>query len=61
MKLMIIKICPECHKRKFIKDDIHDEIYCKNCGLVIQAPYTYGVYYPGFPTIEIERIDDGDT
>lgn len=43
-----IKCCPECHSTKFKKDEIHAELYCRCCGLVISAPYQEGVIYPDF-------------
>ena len=33
--------CPECKGTHFIYDSIHCETICMNCGLVIQAEYSY--------------------
>lgn len=48
-KIIYFKICPECYSRHIKSDDIHKEIYCGKCGLVIQAPYQYGIVFPDFP------------
>ncbi len=55
-KLVFIKKCPECHSRNIFSDDIHQEIYCGKCGLVIRAPYQHGIIFPDFPIIEIKEI-----
>lgn len=31
-------ICPNCKSDNFIKDYPHEEIYCKDCGLVLSEP-----------------------
>ena len=39
--------CPECHNTVLINDLLHDELYCKHCGLVLVAPPCYGLIFPG--------------
>lgn len=34
--------CPECNG-EIIHDLVHDEKFCKRCGLVVSAPYIYEV------------------
>lgn len=45
---VITRICPECHKDHIKHDIIHQEQYCHNCGLLLQAPYTHGITTPGY-------------
>ena len=28
--------CPECKSNNILKDTVHDETFCNNCGLIIQ-------------------------
>lgn len=44
----IQKICPECHHNDIRTDLIHQEQYCHNCGLILQAPYTCGIETPEY-------------
>lgn len=55
--------CPECdNKGDFTRDD-HEEVYCLNCGLVIESPYPFcaGMKFKTLEDIlldkEIERIN----
>ncbi|PAV07651.1 TFIIB-type zinc ribbon-containing protein [Methanosphaera cuniculi] len=54
-KNKIIKMCPECHSTKFQKDIRHQETYCTKCGLVILAPLTSGIIYPGYMYVDITK------
>lgn len=44
----INRICSECHKSQIKQDYIHEEQYCQNCGLVLQAPKVQGIITPGY-------------
>lgn len=48
-------MCPECHSTKFQKDIRHQETYCTKCGLVILAPLTSGIIYPGYMYVDITK------
>lgn len=40
-------ICPECHEDLCVMEDhIHDEVYCKWCGVVLRGPPVCGIFYP---------------
>lgn len=34
-------VCPECENKGEYEKDHNEEVYCKNCGLVIESPYPY--------------------
>lgn len=34
-------VCPECENKGEYEKDDNEEVYCKNCGLVIESPYPY--------------------
>ena len=42
------KLCPECKGNTYKEDPVHQEITCRECGLVLVAPYTYGQVFPGY-------------
>jgi transcription initiation factor TFIIIB Brf1 subunit/transcription initiation factor TFIIB len=42
------KLCPECRNSRFEEDDIHDEIICRQCGLVLDAPPCYDFRPAGY-------------
>lgn len=45
---VITRICPECYNKNIKEDFIRNELYCQNCGLVIQAPAICGINMPGY-------------
>lgn len=47
--------CPECYCTKLKQDAIHAETYCMQCGLVLKAPVSYGLVYPGFKKIYLKE------
>ena len=51
----IIKLCPECGEKKFKYDSIHQETYCENCGLIINAPPEFGIIFPGYMLINLKK------
>jgi len=34
-------VCPECENEGEFEKDDNEEVYCKNCGVVIKSPYPY--------------------
>lgn len=34
----IVTVCPVCKSNDLVKDYSHEEIYCKDCGLVLSEP-----------------------
>ena len=59
-------ICPECKTPENTNyDDKHDELYCKTCGLVLEAPPVHGQTFPGLQVIInthiIQQKDDTHT
>lgn len=50
------RICPQCQSEEDTRyDDIHDELYCYHCGLVLEAPPYYGLDAPGLMLIVKSR------
>jgi len=49
-------ICPECRadKKNFNYDIYLDELSCRKCGLVIDAPYVAGLIFPGVKVIRVK-------
>ena len=47
--------CPECYCTILKHDAIHAETYCMQCGLVLKAPVSYGLVYPGFKKIYLKE------
>ena len=43
-----MKVCPECLCNRFHVDFYKQEITCKRCGLVLEAPPEYGIIHKGF-------------
>lgn len=54
-KKQLKKVCPECEQTHFTFDELHDELYCYNCGLVIQAPPCAELVFPGFKFIKMGK------
>lgn len=52
-KTIAIKVCPECNSHIFYMDEIHHELYCNSCGLIIKAPPSMDFITTGFKTIYI--------
>lgn len=50
----LVYICPECRGMTFKYDPYHDELYCWHCGLILEAPYTCHVDYPGKRVLKIK-------
>lgn len=48
-----IKVCPECNSHLFKHEENIKEIYCKLCGLVLNAPYSPDFITPDFKLIHI--------
>lgn len=44
----LIKICPECKGYNFLYDSRRKEVYCIQCGLVLQGVPEAGIIYPSF-------------
>ena len=51
----IIKLCPECGEKTFKYDQIHQETYCASCGLILIAPPTAGIIFPGYLVINLKN------
>ena len=49
-----MKCCPECLCTRFEIDDIHDEIVCSQCGLIVESPPC--IDYVDAEPIRISRI-----
>ncbi len=47
------KICPECTSCNLVFDEIHQEVYCKKCGLVIISPPTTDFVTDGYSYLHI--------
>ena len=47
-KKVITRICPECYEENIKDDLIHQEQYCYNCGLILQAPYNPEIVTSGY-------------
>lgn len=45
--------CPECYNCNFKYDDLHHEVYCKCCGLVIIAPPSADFITDGYSYLHI--------
>ena len=45
---MTRELCPECKGNIFDYDENHDELSCRQCGLILEAPVCYGLVFPGF-------------
>lgn len=56
-KYKIKKVCPECNKEHFFYDIYKEELSCRCCGLVLDAPYIAGIIFPGIKTIKIKIKD----
>lgn len=52
-----IKVCPECNSNCFSSDEIHLEIYCSKCGLVLKAPFSADFITPELKKIKIKLYD----
>lgn len=39
--LTILNTCPECEEEEIVLDELHAEITCSSCGLVIADPIEY--------------------
>lgn len=48
-----IKVCPECNSHIFNYDTYKKEVYCKLCGLIINAPPSADFTTPDLKTITI--------
>ena len=48
-----MNLCPECLCTRFEIDEIHDEIICSHCGLVVQSPPSADYSTPG--TIRLNK------
>ena len=59
-KYIIKIVCPECNadKKYFHYDTYKEELSCKHCGLVINAPQIAGIIFPGVKHIKI-KISEG--
>lgn len=42
-----MRVCPECLSNNLSEDVCLQEISCKHCGLVLEAPYEYGIVHQG--------------
>ena len=46
---MVLRYCPLCNHDEFTKDYSRQEVYCNNCGLVVQSAFQY---------MGLEKIDN---
>lgn len=49
------RICPECKGNIVRYDRIHDELTCRQCGLVLQAPAQCGLIFPGMKIVPTRK------
>ena len=40
-----MRVCPECLSNNLHEDVYLQEISCKHCGLVLEAPYEHGIVH----------------
>lgn len=55
-KYKIKFVCPECNadKKQFHYDIYKEELSCRHCGLVIDAPPIAGIIFPGVKRVKIK-------
>lgn len=44
-------VCPECAGNIFHEDTRKQEISCRQCGLVLIAPFVQGLVFPGYKVV----------
>ena len=42
----IIKMCSQCYSNNLEKDELREEIICRNCGMVLRGVYHTNITYP---------------
>lgn len=52
-KKVRLKVCPECYSHTFKYDEYHQELYCFNCGLILNAPPNRDFITPDLKTLTI--------
>lgn len=51
-------LCPECRNDQIKKDEIHGELICKNCGLVLkESLFDFGPEWRAFDKEDVEQKD----
>lgn len=51
-----IYLCPECDNTTFLKDFHDNNIFCRKCGLVVNAPYSADFIVDGFKVKKLDLI-----
>ena len=53
-------VCPDCESKGQYERGDNEEVYCKNCGLVIESPYPYtaGVRFKTLAEILQDKKDE---